>query len=210
MSLEGNSVVGIDVGGKRKGFHAVVLRDGVFAKMTSTDPAAIVNWCGERGAKIVAVDAPCGWSQSGSSRLAERDLKLGNKKIHCFATPTRAAAQAHNKGFYGWVFNGERLYKELVPHYLLFDGNGCTAPACFESFPHAIACFLSGKVVSREKNIRRSILAAQGYDESSLPNADFVDAALCALAARAFREGRSQHFGQKGEGFIVVPLTRAT
>ena len=205
MSPDGEAVVGIDVGGERKGFHAIELRNGVFEKMTSTSPAEIVKWCLDQNAKIVAVDAPCGWSQSGSSRLAEQDLKLGNNKIHCFATPTLTIAQAHKKGFYGWVFNGGRLYKELVPHYPLFDGNGGTGRVCMESFPHAVACFLLGKIVSREKKVRRQVLTEQGYDESSLPNADFVDAALGALAARAFREGHSQYFGQKGEGFIVVP-----
>ncbi|MGD0227520.1 MAG: DUF429 domain-containing protein [Terriglobia bacterium] len=77
MRAEGNSVVGIDVGGERKGFHAVALRNGIFCKTTSRHPAEIVEWCREWSAEIVAVDAPCGWSKSTSSREAERELKLG-------------------------------------------------------------------------------------------------------------------------------------
>ena len=81
MSLDGNAVVGIDVGGERKGFHAVALGNGAFEKTTSTEPVEILDWCLERKVKVVAVDAPCGWSQATSSRQAERDLKLARKKI---------------------------------------------------------------------------------------------------------------------------------
>ena len=51
MSPEGNAVVGIDVGGEKKGFHAVALQNGVFQKTTSTNPTEIVKWCLERKAK---------------------------------------------------------------------------------------------------------------------------------------------------------------
>jgi predicted nuclease with RNAse H fold len=60
-------VVGIDVGGKKKGFHAVALRNGTFKdKITDTDPAIIAQWCQKEGATVVSVDAPCDWSQNGS------------------------------------------------------------------------------------------------------------------------------------------------
>ena len=161
----------------------------------------------ERKAKIVAVDAPCGWSQSTSSRQAERDLKLGKKKIHCFATPTRPHAEANKKGFFGWVFNGERLYELLVPHYPLFNGSCLKDPTCFETFPHAIVCAFAGKVVPAKPKAsnRRKVLRARGYDPSPLPSIDFIDAALCAVAAEEFRQGRTKPFGGQDEGCIVVP-----
>jgi hypothetical protein len=135
MSPESIAVVGIDVGGEKKGFHAVALRNRAFQKATSTNPAEIVKWCLERKATIVAVDAPCGWSQLGPSRQAERDLKLGDVKIHCFATPTRAHALAHKKGFYGWVFNGEMLYQELARSFKLFDGKRRKRGCVLKLFP---------------------------------------------------------------------------
>ena len=210
MSPEGIAVVGIDVGGERKGFHAVALQNGVFRKTTSTNPAKIVKWCLEQKAKIVAADAPCGWSQSGSSRQAERDLMLGEQKINCFAIPTRAHALAHKKGFYGWVFNGEKLYQELKRHFKLFDGKRRKGRACFETFPHAIACFLAGKVVPAKPKAskRRNILSERRYDVKELSNIDFIDAALCAVAAEAFRHSRTKPFGGPLEGFIVVPAPR--
>jgi hypothetical protein len=87
------TVAGIDVGGDRKGFHAVALKDGQFIdQKTDCDPEKIVEWCLHNEASVVAVDAPCQWSQKGASRLAERHL--AEKKIYCFATPTRKGQKA--------------------------------------------------------------------------------------------------------------------
>jgi len=207
MSLNGPVVVGIDVGGEKKGFHAVALRDGVFEKATSTNPAEILEWCLHLKARIVAVDAPCGWSQSGPSRKAERDLKLGEKKIQIFATPTRAQALAHKKRFYDWVFNGERLYKLLVPRYPLYDGKRRKGQCCFETFPHGIVCALAGRIVVTKPKAtnRRKVLIARGYDVSYLANIDYIDAALCAVAAEEFRQCHFTPFGREDEGFIVLP-----
>jgi predicted RNase H-like nuclease len=55
--------------------------------------------------------------------------------------------------------------------------------------------------------VRRAALKREGYDVSGLPNIDFVDAALCAAAADAFRINRYQLFGDREEGFIVVPTS---
>ncbi len=85
------TVVGIDVGGERKGFHAVALQGEHFIdKTTDTDPDVIVAWCLDYNVSVIAADSPCHWSESGSSRLAERELsKLG---IWCFSSPTREKA----------------------------------------------------------------------------------------------------------------------
>ncbi len=201
-----STVVGIDVGGERKGFHAVALRSGAFvATLADRDPAVIVRWCQQQNATVVAVDAPCGWSAGGSSRLAERSLAIGAHKIHCFATPTRARAKQSR--FYAWVFNGERLYNQLFKHYALFNGVWRAGPACFETFPHAVVCALAGRVVAAhpKRETRRTALRKPGYEVSMLSNVDFVDAALCAVTANAFAGGSYRLFGQTKEGFIVVP-----
>jgi len=201
--------VGIDVGGKNKGFHAVAVVGRSFEKSTSTDPALIVVWCRQRKADIVAVDAPCGWSQETSSRHAEREL--GERKIRCYATPSRDRAIAHKKDFYGWVLNGEKLYERLARHYTLFDGDLRKGPICFETFPHAIVCALSGKVVAARPKLskRRKVLSELGYDYAVLSNLDYVDEALCAVAAVEFRKGHTTHFGGREDGFIVVPAFNA-
>jgi len=52
---------------------------------------------------------------------------------------------------------------------------------------------------------RRRTLREQGYDDTSLRNIDYVDAALCALTAEKFLRGKTISFGDQAEGFIVVP-----
>ena len=211
MNEVATTVIGIDVGGERKGFHAVAFQNGTFvATLAHTDPAVIVSWCRQLKAVVVAVDAPCGWSAGGTSRLAERSLAIGGNKISCFATPTRALANRSN--FYKWVFNGERLYRQLAKHYVLFDGSRRAGQACFETFPHAVVCALAGRVVAArpKRETRRNALRQRGYDVGSLTNVDFVDAGLCAVTAAAFARGSYRLFGEKNEGFIVVPMVRGS
>jgi predicted nuclease with RNAse H fold len=198
------TVVGIDVGGKRKGFHAVALHGGQFVlKRTDLDPTQIVAWSLQQEAKVIAVDAPCRWSLTGSSRRAERCLAI--KGIRCFATPMRTRAEARN--FYQWMLNGEILYEELAAHYTLFDGTRIVGPICIETFPHAIVCAMAERVVSskRKAEVRRAALQRRGYDTRNLPNIDFIDAALCAVTAEEFRKGCYQCYGDCDEGYIVVP-----
>jgi predicted nuclease with RNAse H fold len=198
------TVVGIDVGGKRKGFHAVALHGGQFVcKISDLDPAQIVAWSVQQKAIVIAVDAPCKWSLTGSCRRAERCLAI--KGIRCFATPMRICAEANN--FYQWMLNGEKLYKELATHYELFDGTRIISGICIETFPHAIVCAMAARVVSskRKAGIRRAALRSRGYDTQNLPNIDFIDAALCAVTAEAFRKGCYQCYGDCDEGYIVVP-----
>ena len=69
-------VVGIDVGGSRKGFHAVALEDGVFlARRQTSCVAELTGWCRDGiDARLVAIDAPCRWRASDGTRPAERQL----------------------------------------------------------------------------------------------------------------------------------------
>lgn len=205
MKSSGKTVIGIDVGGSGKGFHAVVLRNGRFEAQHFTAATAVEDWCLDQGAEVVAVDAPCAWASSGSSRLAERALKAGGETIQCFKTPTRASAMG--RAFYGWVFNGEKLYQRLFTHYRLFDGTRRRGKIVLETFPHAVVCAQAGRVIpARPKaTTRRRMLREQGYDDSPLRNIDFVDAALCAVTAERFLLGRTISFGNAEEGFIVVP-----
>jgi hypothetical protein len=53
--------------------------------------------------------------------------------------------------------------------------------------------------------VRRACLQKLGYDESKLRNIDFVDAALCAVAADRFFKNEFKGFGNNAEGFIIVP-----
>src|SRR5687767_6420581 len=103
-------VAGVDVGGPRKGFHAVILHEGKFvAKMSSREAHHIAAWCRAQGATVVAVDAPCRWRTSGLARAAEREL--AKEKISRFSTPTEARATDHP--FFTWMIAGQALFRAL-------------------------------------------------------------------------------------------------
>jgi predicted nuclease with RNAse H fold len=201
---------GIDVGGARKGFHGVALRGGRYwRKFSSSDPAAMAAWCRETGAVAVGIDAPARFSEDGRMRPCER--ALARELISCFATPTLARAQT--TPFYAWMLNGAALFTAIEATHRLYDGGVVDAdhPACFETFPQAIACALAGRRVSaKEKNtVRRALLAAQGFMPEQLLELaliDEVDAALCALAAWRLVQGKAMRYGEACSGFIVVPL----
>jgi predicted nuclease with RNAse H fold len=198
------TVIGIDVGGARKGFHAVVLREGkVCGTKSDCEPKAIVDWCLEQEASVVGVDAPCLWSVAGKHREAERLLNQAG--MHCFYTPTRERAQGNP--FYGWMLNGEKLFQALRKHFSLYTGKREAKRVCFETFPHAIVCALSGDIVPAhpKTRVRREVLKKLGLDITLLTNIDLVDAALCAFTADAFRRNKITCYGEPKEGSVVVP-----
>ena len=201
------AVAGVDVGGRRKGFHAVTLNSAgaISGRRASCDPEEIVAWCAELGARLVAVDAPCAWSSDGRSRPAEAALK--KVPVQCFSTPTREAALAHATDHFGWMLNGERLFQALAPSFPLTFAAAVADPGSIETFPQAVACALAGAHVSakRKRTVRRDLLRRQGLDLSLLTNIDFVDAALCALAARFVLLGNARSYGEPQTGLIWVP-----
>jgi predicted nuclease with RNAse H fold len=201
---------GIDVGGQRKGFHGIAMRDRtILSNASSCDPAEIVSWCEQLGATVVAVDAPIGWSKTGRARSAERALM--QQGIWCFSTPTEKAAKAHPNNHFGWMLQGAKLYRALDKSFARFDGSNERArPICFETFPHAIANALNGAPVSakNKRKVRRALLVKSGVSCDLLTNIDFVDAALCALTAGYFARRLIEKHGDSMEGFILVPKVR--
>lgn len=199
------AIVGVDVGGPKKGFHAVALCDGQFSeKFATPDSTEVVEWCRKLDASVVGIDAPCCWSRTGRARLCEREL--ASEGIHAFATPSQAMAE--NNPFYGWMINGAELFRLLAPNYQFFDGRYSeSSQVCFETFPQAVACALAGTIVSakHKSRDRRRLLREAGLSIDSLSNIDMVDAALCALTAHHLLNGTFKTYGDAAEGFIVVP-----
>jgi predicted nuclease with RNAse H fold len=198
-------MVGVDVGGTKKGFHAVALREGrIFETCASLDAAAVVAWCRKVDATVIGIDAPCCWSRTGRARPCERALTA--EGIHAFVTPGRAVGERH--GFYRWMRNGAALFRLLTPHYPLFDGNNqAWGPVCFETFPHAVACALAKRILpaKQKRTDRPRLLRKAGLSPDALTNIDLVDAALCALTAGHLLAGTFKVYGDAREGFIVVP-----
>lgn len=204
-------VAGVDVGGTGKGFHAVALREGAYLDgFSSPHSAGMAGWCRDIGACVIGIDAPCHWSSSGRARAAERELKA--QKISCLPTPSEEAAHAHPKDHFRWIMNGMELFGALSSSHTLYSGDArnIVYPAVFETFPHAIACALSGKIVAakNKRAVRRKLLTSAGVDISRLSNIDLIDAALCALAAHRFLLGDFKSYGEAADGLIVVPCFR--
>jgi predicted nuclease with RNAse H fold len=207
------TVIGIDVGGSRKGFHAVALAAGAYAgQLATTEVQDLAHWCRvEIGARLIAIDAPCRWSADGRARPCERELNAAG--IRCFASPSRQAALSHPSNYYGWMLQGEALYQQLeASHPLLAAlppaGHLPDAPACFETFPHAITWQLRGGGASaaHKRSQRAQLLRQGGIDPAPLTSIDLIDAALCALAAHHLASGRPcRAYGEAGSGLIVVP-----
>ena len=201
-------VIGIDVGSRARGFHAVALKGTRYSsKLNTPDTRALAEWCKDSGAIAVGIDAPCHWSSTGRARLAERELM--KKGVWCFSTPSKDIAQNHPKNYFDWMRCGALLYEHLFSTgYSLYCGNRqTTQPVCFETFPHAIACALQGEIVSakRKRQVRPELLRKNAIETEALTNIDWIDAGLCALVAQRLVSGSVKTYGDVEEGFIVVP-----
>ena len=201
--------VGIDVGGKRKGFHGVAL-DGSRYRTHATlgNSIEVVNWVTAMNPDIVAIDAPSGWSKSnGRSRASERDLH--REGVHCFFTPSNAMRKASkSKSWnYEWIANAHEVYARLRADYPLFDRTWRAKGICIESYPHAVECALGCDTIVAKRKVarRRELLDQLGIENKLLPNIDYVDAALCAITALRFSVRKYRAYGDRNEGFIVVP-----
>lgn len=192
------NVVGIDVGGIRKGYHAVLLSSGnLEATFQHTEPTAIGAWVNALNPVAIAIDAPCGWSQDSGSREAERSLQHHQTRIPCFCTPTRERAKQSR--FYDWVFNGEKLYNTFRE----------TEIEPIETYPHGIAQIIldfNGEGSKQEQRLHA--LKAVGISTHSLSSPDLIDAALCALTADATRTYSTISFGNPTEGHLVLPTEK--
>ena len=204
-------VVGIDVGGRRKGFHAVALDGRTFlARRQTSSVEDLVRWCrDEVGACIVAIDAPCRWSTGGRVRPAERELLAHG--IRCFLTPSRRVALHHPANYYEWMLRGADLFRALEKtHPLCREVPTGHTPCCFETFPHAITWHLrAGNAAAAEKKTQRLALLRQygGY-APCLVNIDWIDAALCAVVAATAAYGRPlKLYGEERTGYILVPAS---
>jgi len=200
-------VAGIDVGGTKKGFHAVLLAgDRVVESVRKKTAEAAHEWCIASGAAAVGIDAPCRWSLTGRARPAERAMAA--ERISSHATPS--LEKAKSRAFYRWMLNGAELFRLVEQTHPLFVGGpvGANVKLCFETFPHAVACALAGKVVSakQKRTERPALLDQAGVDTSILKSIDAIDAALCALTARHFLGGTFKTYGDSESGLIVVPL----
>ncbi len=199
--------VGVDVAEAKKGLDVVAIGSdrrivASWGRLSLEDVAALVN--DEIRPQIVCVDSPSGWSKSGSSRQAEREL--AKMRISSFAT----GADPGDHSFYRWMRVGFALFAAIADRYPLFEGDEPSGRAA-EVFPHASSVLLAGRAKTQSETkvqFRRKVLRSRGIDESALPSIDRVDAALAALTGLLALEKKWTWVGDPLEGVILLPKQR--
>ena len=105
---------GVDVGGKRKGFHLAVIDGSRVTELEHyPDAQTLANHLIKLKPQAIGIDSPQEWAPSGQkSRPAEREFAA--KKICGIRyTPSLTTAQAHPGTYYEWIANGMELWNRL-------------------------------------------------------------------------------------------------
>lgn len=194
--------VGIDVAEERKGLDLVALdcERQVVASAGRLSVKEAVNLTIEMSPLLVCIDSPSQWSTSGRSRSSERELARSGMPV--FFTPPDPG----HHPFYRWIRVGISLYRSLDGSYPVLSSDALHQKSV-EVFPAATAKVLAGgarRCGESKTAFRRRVLAANGVETETLPNADRVDAAL--HADRGSRPGRRLRDG-RGSGRGTDPAT---
>jgi predicted nuclease with RNAse H fold len=183
--------MGVDVGGRRKGFDVALLEDGQVAGLHARQSVDdVVAWAASARPSVIAIDSPRSCAPPGCThRPEERELRHAVCGIRW--TPPRARLEGNP--YYEWIIQGLRLYRALERQ---------PAPV-IECFPTASWTRWHG---ARDGRSRAAWTheALEALDLAGVPspaNQDVRDAIAAALTARDYDEGRAQLFGE-----IVVPL----
>jgi alkylated DNA nucleotide flippase Atl1/predicted nuclease with RNAse H fold len=204
-ALTSSASVGIDVAQQRKGLDLVALdRDGniVVVRQRLTVEAAVDLTISLQPA-VVCIDSPSGWSRSGRSRLAERELATIGIQSY------RTGPDPGDHPFYAWMRVGFEIFKQLSAGYPLYKG-GLVSGTAAEVFPHATACLLAGTLRPRtqaKEQFRRRVLEQAGVRADQLRTLDHVDAALGALTGLIALNGGHTGVGSPDEGIILLPVS---
>jgi predicted nuclease with RNAse H fold len=153
---------------------------------------------------VVCIDSPSGWSTSGRSRSAERELaRIGIQSY-------RTGRDPGDHPFYRWMRVGFELFRRVSSAYPRYRG-GAVAGTAAEIFPHASACLLAGKLRARDtpkERFRREVLRTAGVRDDQLSTSDRVDAAVGALTGLIALAGGHSALGDPDEGVILLPVSR--
>jgi predicted nuclease with RNAse H fold len=192
--LEGVAVwVGVDVGGKRKGFDVAVIDDRrVLALQGHLTRQQVVHLVLENRPAAVAIDSPHSCAPDGHTA---RDGELQLAKSICGIRWTPDARRVHASAYYAWIVEGLALFGALA---------ACGVEV-IEVFPTASWTRWRGTRGSRTRAAwTRQGLAALGL--AGVPartNQDQRDALAAAMTARQHSLAQTETMGD-----IVVPASR--
>jgi predicted nuclease with RNAse H fold len=185
--------VGVDVGGKRKGFDVAVIDDRrVLALRSHLACRQVVAIVIEHGPAVVAIDSPRSCAPEGQ---AARDGELQLARSICGIRWTPDARRVHASAYYAWILEG----------LALFDALAACGVEVIEVFPTASWTRWHGKRGPWTRAAwTRQGLAALGLE--SVPartNQDQRDAIAAAMTARQHTLALTEKMGD-----IVVPAGR--
>ncbi len=192
---------GVDVGGRRKGFHLALIEQGRLVVLEAVQaPADAARWLKERDPEVVAVDSPRRAAPDGE-RSREGERRLAWEVCGIRYTPDRARLSS-NRTYYEWIFNGFDLYEQLE----------LVGLSVVECFPTASWTRWGGKRSGTRAAWSTRVLSGAGL--AAVPertNQDCRDAIGAALTARAHDEGETERFGdiavpERGRDTISRPL----
>jgi predicted nuclease with RNAse H fold len=198
---------GVDVGGRRKGFHLAVLD---YARRVSLVPVPAPDDCVEllaaRSPALVAVDAPSGWAVAGARLRASERAFHAARVCGIRWTPDEAVATARTDRYYEWVEHGIELWEALA-------SAGLPTVECFPtaSWTRWVGP-RSGRSRAAWSGTGLAAAAALGIGGTGAArNQDARDAVAAALTARQWALDRASVDDYEG---LVVPragtLERAT
>jgi predicted nuclease with RNAse H fold len=183
--------LGVDVGGRRKGFDAAVIGDGEILELAGRlSRADVVALAAKHQPQVIAIDSPRSCAPDGaSSREGERLLARSVCRIRWTPDGTRV----HASDYYAWTVEGLHLYRDLAGY----------AGKVIEVFPTASWTRWHGRRGKQRRSVwTRHALAALNL--SGVPgrtNQDQRDAIAAAMTAQQYSRGLTEQFGD-----IVVPI----
>jgi predicted nuclease with RNAse H fold len=187
--------VGIDIGGRRKGFHGCAVRgtEVVAGPEHLADVATAVAWVVDLGPAVIALDSPRTCAPPGaSSRADERELA----RAVCGIRWTLERSRLAGNPYYEWVEHGLELYAAL-------ESAGIAPDRLVETFPTAAWTIWAGPrgTVPRSE---WSVAALADLGLAGLPDRrlsqDDRDAVAAAVVARLHADLATTAYGE-----IVTP-----
>jgi predicted nuclease with RNAse H fold len=185
--------VGVDVGGKRKGFDVAVIDDRrVLVLRGHVTCRQVVDVVLEKRPAVVAIDSHR-FCAPGGQTARDGELKLARSICGIRWTPD--TGRVHASAYYAWILEGLDLFDTLA------DGDA----EVIEVFPTASWTRWHGKRGSQSRAAwSRQGLAALGLENvPARTNQDQRDAIAAAMTARQHSLALTETMGE-----IVVPAGR--
>jgi predicted nuclease with RNAse H fold len=184
--------LGVDVGGKRKGFDIALIDDCRVLALTGHLPCeAVIDLVERWQPKVVAIDSPRCCAPTGqTTRPGERRLA----KSICGIRWTPDERQVRASAYYAWIVEG----------LLLFDALAQREVEVIEVFPTASWTRWQGARGTRTRSAwsREGLVRLGLEDVPARTNQDQRDAIAAAVTARQHTHGMTETMGE-----IVVPVS---